>query len=113
MAKRPSTTTAAAIFMTAALLCACGATASKTTPSKAYLAACTQLNKQGPEKTAPPTGGFYVYRTAPRLQSALQHSGSPTLKKIGSDLSAANSVTDTKLFNSELDRGKSLCHSQQ
>jgi hypothetical protein len=35
------------------------------------------------------------------------------MRKIGSDLKAANSVTDTKLFNSELDRGKGLCHPRQ
>jgi hypothetical protein len=31
------------------------------------------------------------------------------LKKLGGDLEAANSVTDTRLFNKELDRGKTLC----
>jgi hypothetical protein len=82
-------------------------------PPKAFLAACAQLNKQGFEKISPPAGVIYFYDTPPSLLSAVQHSGSPTLRKIGSDLKSANSVTDTKLFNSELGRAKSLCHSRR
>jgi hypothetical protein len=80
------TAVAFGVFVTAALVRACGSSSSgsptRVSVSKPLLTACTQLDKQ-PAETASSHGWTHFYDTPPSLAIVLQHSGNVSLQRLG------------------------------